>query len=140
MSTGLIPLVDMVREACPEEIAPMLFLGFTVQRMDFFKVKESWTVLLTADKAEFFHWLSEEKHFIIPRSQASQSIHILNRQQANNLMTVKRPSGRACFFKMTAANGEMLRDWMGTARARQGAKALMNGLYELIYRPVLHLS
>ena len=140
MNTTVTPLVDIVPDVILEELAQLLFLGFSVQRMDFFKVKESWTVLLTAEMAEFFHWHSQEKHFMIPRSQASQTIHILNRQKTNNLMMVKRPSGHLYFFKVTAANAEMLCDWMGVVTAKRGSGAFISNLYELIYRPALHLS
>jgi hypothetical protein len=140
MNTTVTSFVDIVPDLIPEEMAQMIFLGFTVQRMDFFKVKEGWTVLLTAETAEFFHWHSEEKHFVIPRSRASQTIHILNRQQANNLMMVKRPSGHLYFFKVTATNAEMVRDWLGEATTTREPGTIISSLYELIYRPALHPS
>ena len=118
----------------------MLFLGFSVQRLGLFKEKECWTLLLTAEKAEFFHWISEEKYFVIPRSQASQTMYVPNRPQSNHFMLVKRPSGYLYFFKMTETNAEMLRDWMGVAPAKQGPAAFISNLCQLLYRPVFHLS
>jgi hypothetical protein len=140
MSTTLTPLIDIMPDAIPEEMAHMLFFGFTVQRMALFQEKECWTLLLTSEMAEFFHWHKEEKHFVIPRSQASQTIYITNRQQANHLIMVKRPSAHFCFFKVAAANGETLQDWLGVATAKRGPGAFISNLYELIYRPVLQLS
>jgi hypothetical protein len=122
-------------DVIPEEMAHLLFLGFTVQQMGFFKEKACWTILLTAEKAEFFHWLSEEKQFMIPRSQASQAIY-----QGTHFMMVQRPSGRLYFFKVATANGEMVHDWMGGSTAKRGSGAFINNLYQLFYRPVFHLS
>ena len=135
MSTGLSQFTDIVPENTVATMGHSPFLGFNVQRMDFFEVTECWTVLLTAETIEFFHWLSEEKWFVIPRAQASQAIHMSGRWQTSNILMVKRPSECLHFFKIAAADAEMLRDWMGVSTTKSEPGALIDNLCKLIYQP-----